>query len=434
MRDILPRHKQMVDGGWWMADGRWRRGTTSPFSIFHFPFRLPFPSIRHSPFAIHHLSALACCLCLLITATAQAQTPPPTALPAALERPEGTRPEQRAVLQRELERQAEVLEAQSAVVKIVAKLIGPSVVHIEADIPPKSNSTRNPGRHTEEAGSGVIIELHGNYYVLTNRHVVRRADGEAIKINLADGRRIHPTKVLGDPATDVAILEVAAPDLTAAPLGDSDRTEIGDFVLAVGSPFGLSHSVTFGIISAKGRRALRLGKAQTVEYQDFMQTDAAINPGNSGGPLVNLRGEVIGINTAIASNSGGNEGVGFAIPIKMFMAVGRQLIETGNVVRAFLGVTLSSNFGPAMATEVGLPRPMGAYVTGIVPNTPAEAAKLQPGDVILHFNHVPIEDNSHLVNLVSLTAVGKRVPVVIFRDRKPFTITIEVGDASQFKQ
>ena len=142
------------------------------------------------------------------------------------------------------------------------------------------------------------------------------------------------------PTTDVAVLAVSAPDLTAAPLGDSDRMEIGDFVLAVGSPFGLSHSVTFGIISAKGRRDLHLGEVDTVQFQDFLQTDAAINPGNSGGPLVNLRGEVIGINTAIASNSGGNEGIGFAIPVNMFMTVARQLIETGKVTRAFLGVNM----------------------------------------------------------------------------------------------
>ena len=154
------------------------------------------------------------------------------------------------------------------------------------------------------------------------------------------------------------MLAVSAPDLTAAPVGDSDRMQIGDFVLAVGSPFGLSHSVTFGIISAKGRRKLALGDANTIRFQDFLQTDAAINPGNSGGPLVNLHGEVIGINTAIASDTGVNEGVGFSIPANMFMAVARQLIATGTVTRAFLGVNLDWKFGPAMAAELGLPRPV----------------------------------------------------------------------------
>jgi serine protease Do len=377
---------------------------------------------------------LWCWLCLLLAAAAQAQTSAAPALPAALERPESARPEQRAQLRRELEHQVQTLEAQSAVVKIVAKLIGPAVVHIEADVPPDANSSYTRSRHVEEVGSGVIILRMDKHYVLTNRHVVCNAAPAAIKINLADGRRIHPTKVLQDAKTDVAVLPISAPDLVAAPLGDSDRMAIGDFVLAVGSPFGLSHSVTFGIISAKGRRALHLGEVASVEFQDFLQTDAAINSGNSGGPLVNLRGEVIGINTAIASSSGGNEGIGFAIPVNMFMAVGRQLIETGVVKRAFLGVTLNSKFGPAMAAELGLPRPIGAHVNRIEPNSPAETAKLQIGDVILQFNGTPIEDDNHLTNLVCFTQIGKSVPVVIFRDRKPLTVVVEVGDRSKFEK
>jgi serine protease Do len=368
-----------------------------------------------------------------LAATARAQTSAPAALPAALQRPEAVRPEQRADWQQELARQAHVLEAQSAVLKLVAKLVGPAVVHVETEISPESSPAYNRPRHVEEAGSGVIVERKAAYYVLTNRHVIRGAAPAAIKINLADGRRIHPTKVWEDPATDVAVMAISAPDLTAAPLGDSDRMQTGDFVLAVGSPFGLTRSVTFGIISARGRRTLHLNEGESVEFQDFMQTDAAINPGNSGGPLVNLRGEVIGINTAIASMTGIHEGIGFSIPINMFMIVGRQLIETGKVSRAFLGVNLASNFGPAMATELGLPRPVGAYISGIVANSPAEAAKLQAGDVIIEFNHTPIEDNAHLVNLVSLTEIGKSVPVVIFRDRKPLTLMIEVGDAGKFK-
>ena len=227
-------------------------------------------------------------------------------------------------------------------------------------------------------------------------------------------------------------MAVTAADLVAAPIGHSDRLEIGDFVLAVGSPFGLTNSVTFGIISAKGRRDLRLNEA-VVKFQDFLQTDAAINPGNSGGPLVNLHGEVIGINTAIASKTGHNEGIGFAIPIDMFMFVGQQLIETGKVTRAFLGVNLNARFGPAMAAELGLPRPMGAHVTSVMPRSPAVAADLQAGDVILEFNHTPVEDDEHLVNLVSMTPVGKTVPLLVFRDRKAFTVMVEVGDRSKFE-
>ncbi|MFZ1936744.1 MAG: trypsin-like peptidase domain-containing protein [Thermoguttaceae bacterium] len=352
-------------------------------------------------------------------------------MPAALERPSDVRPETRAELRRELDRHAAVLEEQSAVLKIVAKLIGPSVVHIEADIH-ATDAEDQRGSVKEESASGVIIEWRDKFYVLTNRHVVHDAAPAAIRIRLADGRLIHPTRILTDYDTDAAILAVTAADLVAAPIGHSDRLEIGDFVLAVGSPFGLTNSVTFGIISAKGRRDLRLNEA-VVKFQDFLQTDAAINPGNSGGPLVNLHGEVIGINTAIASKTGHNEGIGFAIPIDMFMFVGQQLIETGKVTRAFLGVNLNARFGPAMAAELGLPRPMGAHVTSVMPRSPAVAADLQAGDVILEFNHTPVEDDEHLVNLVSMTPVGKTVPLLVFRDRKAFTVMVEVGDRSKFE-
>jgi serine protease Do len=358
----------------------------------------------------------------------------PAALPAAIERPQEAESQQRAALRRQLDQQAQVLDAQSTVLKIVAKLVGPAVVHVEADIPLESTPAYARGRQLEEAGSGVIIELKGVHYVLTNRHVVHDAAPAAIKINLTDGRLVHPTKVAQDAETDVAVLMVDAPDLVAVPVGDSDRMQIGDFVLAVGSPFGLSHSVTFGIISAKGRRDLRLDETEKVKFQDFLQTDAAINPGNSGGPLVNLRGEVIGINTAIASHSGGSEGIGFAIPSNMFMIVARQLIDTGKVTRAFLGVRMSSRaeYGAAMATELGLPRPVGAHIKSVMPDSAADTAKLLPGDVILEFDHTPIEDDNHLANLVSLTAVGKSVPLLIFRDRKPMTLTVQVGDSSRF--
>jgi serine protease Do len=389
------------------------------------------------PFSRFLLRPAAACVCCVLpfvaclAATAHAQSSP--ALPTALERPADARPETRAELRRQLDHHAEVLQAQSAAVKIVAKLMGPSVVHIEADIPSSETDPQyGRAKRVEESGSGVIIEWKDKYYALTNRHVVRDAAPAAVRVRLADGRLIHPSKILQDYDTDVAVLAIAASDLIPAAIGSSGRLEIGDFVLAVGSPFGLTNSVTFGIISGKGRRDLRLNDA-TVKFQDFLQTDAAINPGNSGGPLVNLRGELIGINTAIASTTGRNEGIGFAIPIDMFMNVGRQLIDSGKVTRAFLGVNLNARFGPAMAAELGLPRPIGAHVTSVMPRSPAVAANLQAGDVILEFNHTPIEDDGHLVNLVSLTPVGKTVPLLVFRDRKPFTVTVEVGDRSKFE-
>ncbi len=352
------------------------------------------------------------------------------AVRAAIERTGPVSPEKREELYRQLRSHAEILEKQAAVLKTVAKLLGPTVVHIEAEAGRPALQVGG-GRHVEENGSGVIIALAGKFYVLTNRHVIGGALPAAIKINLADGRRIYPEKVWEDRETDVAVLLVTAPELVAAPLGNSDQMEIGDFVLAVGSPFGLAHSVTYGVVSGKGRRNLELGDSG-IRLQDFIQTDAAINPGNSGGPLVSLRGEVIAINTCIASNSGGNEGVGFAIPINMFMHVARQLIEQGKARRAFIGVTLDAQFGPAMAAEMGLPRPVGALVVQITENSPAAAAKLKVGDVILAFNNVAIDNDGHLVYLVSLIDLGKTVPLVVFRDRQTITLQVTLADRDKF--
>ncbi len=363
---------------------------------------------------------------LLCAACCFGQTEDP--LPDALRRDAAMTPEKRAELQAILQRHAKVLEAQATVLKTVARLVGPAVVHVEAAV----NTRPRSYRQIEENGSGVIIKQDQKFYVLTNRHVVHASTPKRITIHLADGRQIHPVEVWGDADTDVGVMAVDAPNLVAATIGDSDRMEIGDFVLAVGSPFDLRQSVTFGIISAKGRRDLQLGDT-TVALQDFIQTDAAINPGNSGGPLVNLRGEVVAINTAIASNSGGNEGIGFAIPINMFMFFGRQLIERGSVTRAFLGVNLDASFGPVKAAEIGLPAPMGARITEVKKGTPAKAASLEVGDVILEFNHVPVDDDDHLVNLVSLTEVGRKVPLVIYRDHKSFEVEVEVGDRGKLR-
>ena len=354
--------------------------------------------------------------------TASAQS----AIQAVLERHQGTSPAERAELYRQLNSQAEVLEKQAAVVKTVAKLMGPTVVHIEADIT-ASSPRQGRGFHREEAGAGVIVEINNKHYILTNRHVITGADPEDIRIRLADGRQISPTKTWQDPDTDVAVMAVETTGLTPAPVGDSDRMEIGDFVLAVGSPFGLSHSVTYGIISAKGRHDLDLDDAG-VRYQNFLQTDAAINPGNSGGPLVNLRGEVIGINTAIASNSGGSEGIGFAIPVNVFMVVAKQFVQRGSISRGLLGVTLDGSFGSAMAAEIGLPRPMGARVTAIIPDSPAEAADLRVGDVILQYDDTPVDNDNHLVTLVKLTDLDEEVSLLIFRNQQPIRIKVSVGN------
>ena len=346
-------------------------------------------------------------------------------------------PEEQAALQQRshqydaLAQQVAQIDQFAGVLKQVVKVVKPSVVHIEAD--KADPASKHYSHHSiEEAGSGTILELGDKFYVLTNRHVIRDATVDNIHIKLADGRQIQPTQVWSDPGTDVAIMSVNNASLEPARLGDSDKLEIGDFVLAVGSPFGLSHSVTFGIISAKGRRDLELGE-EKVEFQDFLQTDAAINPGNSGGPLLNLKGEVIGMNTAIASNSGGSEGIGFTIPINMAMSIARQLVDHGSVVRAFLGVTLDPKFSQTVAERLGLSQPTGSHITAVAPGSPADNAKLQVNDVVLQFNGVRIEGDAHLVDLVSLTDVGKTVPMVVFRDKKTVTLAVKVGDRSKFE-
>ncbi len=333
----------------------------------------------------------------------------------------------RAALYAELERDAQQLDRWSHVLRKIVRLISPTVVHIDTEKNDRYSRRYGPRHWVEEAGSGVVIEHLQRYYVLTNWHVVRDAAMSKINVKLADSRVLSPTSVWHDAATDVAVLAISAENLVAAHLGNSDLLEIGDFVLAVGSPFGLSNSVTYGILSAKGRRDLELGD-EGVRYQDFLQTDAAINPGNSGGPLINLRGEVVGINTAIASNSGGNEGIGFSIPINMVMAIARQLIEHGSVERAFLGVKVDSRFGPDVAAKLGLGRVRGARISVIIPNSPAAAVPLRVGDVILRFNDVDIEDDAHLINVVSHTKVGSEVPVVVYREQKEVVFQIKVTE------
>ena len=352
------------------------------------------------------------------------------AIPAALERRGVLTTEKRASLAAELRKQSAPLEAQAAVVKTVAKLVGPSVVHVSAEAGARHSLQTGRRRPVEDSGSGVIWRSKDRNYVLTNRHVIHGAPIDGIRIEMEDGRTCSPTKVWEDPATDVAVMAIDVADAPAAALGNSAEVEIGDFVLAIGSPFGLRRSVTFGIISAKGRCDLRLDESG-LRYQDFLQTDAAINPGNSGGPLLNLRGEVIGVNTAIASTSGKSEGVGFSIPINMFMAIARQLIEHGVVTPAFMGVNLEPAFNAAMASSLGLPRPLGAMVLSITPNSPAEKARLHARDVILEFNNTPVENESHLINLVRMTEVGSIVPLSIFREGKMVQAQIELADRNK---
>ena len=338
-------------------------------------------------------------------------------------------PEARNQLYAELARDVAEFERQGNILKRVARLTKPTVVHIDASKVEEDGIRR---RRVQEAGSGVVVAVAGKPYIITNRHVIQGTPLSQIKVEFDDGRKLSPKRIWTDKDTDLAVMQVEAQDLITARLGDSNKLEIGDFVVAMGSPFGLSHSVTYGIVSATGRRDLSLGR-EGLRFQNFIQTDAAINPGNSGGPLINMRGEIVGINTAIASNGGGSEGIGFTIPINMAKAVAEQLVTSGKVTRAFLGVHLDSQFSAEAAVRAGLPSRQGARVTAITPNSPASRADIKVGDVVLQFNGVRITDDNHLVNLVGLTPVGKDVDVIIFRNGKASTVQVAVGSRSDFE-
>lgn len=328
-----------------------------------------------------------------------------------------------------LARDVQMLDREFSIVKRVVKLVTPAVVHIESKPLPKFQGLL----HVEEAGSGVIVQFSNKFFVLTNRHVIRHSDAEKIEVHLSDGRMFHPTQVWSDSETDVAALSINAGNLAAARLGNSDALEIGDFVLAVGSPFGLSQSVTRGIVSAKGRHNLDLGD-EDLRWQNFIQTDAAINPGNSGGPLVNLRGEVVGLNTAIASASGGNEGIGFSIPINIAAHIAQALVENHRVPRGYLGVHLDSNFNQQRAQALGLASLAGTRVSQIDAKSPAERASLHVNDVILEYNGVRIEQDIHLISLVKLTEIGRRIPLTVLRDGKLLNMNVEIVDAGNTRQ
>ena len=338
-----------------------------------------------------------------------------------------TQAENRDAEFRAINAEVDLLERQLSLLKRVVRFASPSIVHIEAS----KASQPGPGfaaAKIQEAGAGVVVNMDGAQYVLTNRHVIHQAQLESIKLSLSDGRMFHPERVWSDPSTDIAVLLLPkAEGIVPARIGDSNGVDIGEFVLAVGSPFGLSHSVSYGIISAKGRRNLELG-AREIEIQDFFQTDAAINPGNSGGPLLNLRGEVIGINTAIASNSGGNEGIGFSIPIKMAALVAEHLIQHGKLPRASLGVQLDGTFNSDKATQLGMVAPRGALIKAVKPESPAAKAGMQHGDVVLEFDGTTVENDGHLLQTAGLTPVNREVDVIILRDRQTYRVQVTLSE------
>lgn len=309
----------------------------------------------------------------------------------------------------------------------VIRQMAPSVVSVEAVKPPAPGKTKP----TEESGSGVIVRLDGvpGIVVITNNHVINGARADQITVHLADDKIVRPTKIWTDPESDIAALKMEGDNLVAAALADSDRAREGNWVLAFGSPFGLNRTVTHGIISARDRGQVSLGS--TIRIKDFLQTDAAINPGSSGGPLVNLDGEVVGINTAIASHSGSNSGVAFAIPINLVKRVVRQLVEQGSISRGYLGVQLASALEPADALKLGLDKARGALVEAVYPETPAAAAGLRGNDVILQVDGVAIRNENHLINLIAGLPVGQKVRLQVWRDKRTESVDALVGDWNQ---
>jgi serine protease Do len=266
-------------------------------------------------------------------------------------------------------------------------------------------------------GSGVIVTKDG--YILTNNHVVENADEVTVTLN--DERKFNAKVVGTDPKSDIAVLKIKADNLPFLPLANSEKIEVGDLVLAVGNPFGLSQTVTMGMVSATGRATMGM------DYEDFIQTDAAINPGNSGGALVDVDGRLIGINTAILSRSGGNQGIGFAIPVNLARNVMENLIQNGRVIRGYMGVAIQ-DLTPSLAKEFKAKETAGALISEVTPKSPAEKAGLKSGDVIVAFNGTPVHDSRKLKLAVASTAPGTKVPVKILRDGKSETLILTLKE------
>jgi serine protease Do len=272
--------------------------------------------------------------------------------------------------------------------------------------------------HGGGMGSGVIVSQDG--YLITNSHVV--GDAKEVQVTLPDKREFTGKVVGNDPKTDLAVVKIDGRDLPSVQWGDSARLQVGEYVLAVGNPFGLNSTVTLGIVSALGR-----GRMGITQYEDFIQTDAAINPGNSGGALVNTKGELIGINTAIFSQSGGYQGVGFAVPTSMAKPVFESLLKTGKVVRGYLGVAIQ-DLTPDLAKNFGLKEPKGALISDVSSESPAEQSGLKQGDVILEFQGTSVEDPAALQRLVTRTPVGSKATVKVLRDGYEKDVTVTIGE------
>ncbi|HWB00866.1 MAG TPA: trypsin-like peptidase domain-containing protein [Pirellulales bacterium] len=333
----------------------------------------------------------------------------------------------------ELEKNAELVKLSdtSRAFRDVAQVVSPSVVHIDTEQVGRVRGSQSvfdewgfggPSREriyrAVGQGSGIVVDTAG--YVVTNYHVVQ--DANRVTVKLTDGRAINDVKLVGyDVYTDLAVLKINASNLVAAKWGDSGDLEVGDWVLAVGNPYGLDRTVTSGILSAKERRTLDENNA----YQDFLQTDAAVNPGNSGGPLLNVKGEVIGITTAIVGRS--YQGISFAIPSTIAQRVYDELIKRGRVARGYLGVGLQEVTAD-IAQQLKLGDTHGVLVTGVQKGSPAEQAGIEAGDVIVEWDSKKVSDPGDLRLQVAGAKIGAKLPVKLIRDGKPMTISVTVGE------
>ncbi|HWW29706.1 MAG TPA: DegQ family serine endoprotease [Steroidobacteraceae bacterium] len=325
----------------------------------------------------------------------------------------------------------------------MVKRVSPSVVNIATRGTIKEQPGRNPllddpffrrffepppdsrprERQFKSAGSGVIVDAK-NGYIITNHHVVENAN--EITITLLDNRTFTAKVIGSDEGADVAVLQAKQPNLVAMNLGDSAKLEVGDYVVAIGNPFGLQHTVTAGIVSALGRNNISADGG----YEDFIQTDASINPGNSGGALVNLRGELVGINSAILTGTGSNIGIGFAIPVNMVKNSMDQLIKYGQVKRGVLGVQLY-NVTSDIAKEFGLAETTGALVAGVAQGSAAERAGIKTGDIIISLNGVTMKNSGELRNAIGLLHVGDKVEVGLLRDGKPRKVSALIAERGE---
>ena len=324
---------------------------------------------------------------------------------------------------------ADILSTQRAFSQ-VSKKVTPSVVNISTisrkkavrpfpDMPPLFEEFFGGGgrpRQDRSLGSGFIISRDG--YIVTNEHVVR--DAESIRVKLSNDK-IHEARIVGaDPKTDIAVIKINATDLPAAVLGDSDRLEVGQWAIAIGNPFGLERSMTVGVISATGRSNVGI---ESIE--NFIQTDASINPGNSGGPLLNINGEVVGINTAIVA---AGQGIGFAIPTNMARPIISQLVDKGKVTRAWLGVSIRP-VTEEVAKATGLAKPQGALVAELYEGGPADRGGMQPGDIIIAFGGSEVKDPSHLQQLVAEARIGSAVRTTVLRNGNRLVLSVVTGNA-----